>query len=82
MSTSGAQALGAMLSANHGLIEVNLSYMGLVSSSAGAVLAGAGKSTTLLKLDLSQNHIRDDAPLLEYLVSLHHYMLGEGMTPD
>ena len=57
-----------MLSANHGLIEVNLSYMGLVSSSAGAVLAGAGKSTTLLKLDLSQNHIRDDAPLLEYLV--------------
>jgi hypothetical protein len=77
---SGAQALGAMLSANKGLVEVNLSYMGLVSSSAGVVLLGAGKSTSLMKLDLSQNHIKDDAPLLEHLVPQENLSTSSSLT--
>ncbi|KAG1677999.1 hypothetical protein FOA52_000794 [Chlamydomonas sp. UWO 241] len=64
LGAGNASALRSMLAANGGLRELSLPYLGMGSDEAGEVLLGALCSTTLLRLDLSQNHLKDDVPLI------------------
>ncbi|GAX73285.1 hypothetical protein CEUSTIGMA_g739.t1 [Chlamydomonas eustigma] len=67
LGPGGPEALKGMLMRNNGLKEVILAYTGLSSQDAADIMSGASYNRTLKRLDLSQNHISDDVPLIYLL---------------